>query len=182
MEQISILLTQKQAKYLYQSLTLTVFGLFFATSFLVVLLWELQQIRDQLTNWYLINVLILGLRLVFNRFYQRSSTDNNSQKWIYLYIFGACLNGTLLSLIIFLIPASQDIYYTYVLLLLGSISIASIASMGVIKIAFMTYITALSAPVIIFFITHINDPQSFHFYVYLFFFFPLVLLLVLIRA
>jgi len=170
MEQISILLTQKQAKYLYQSLTLTVFGLFFATSFLVVLLWELQQIRDQLTNWYLINVLILGLRLVFNRFYQRSSTDNNSQKWIYLYIFGACLNGTLLSLIIFLIPASQDIYYTYVLLLLGSISIASIASMGVIKIAFMTYITALSAPVIIFFITHINDPQSFHFYVYLFIF------------
>ncbi len=166
MEKTSTLLASKQANYLYQSLNLTVVSLFVAISMVLYLFWELEQPHQQLIHWYIINLFILFLRIIFSVFYRRSA-NNNPQVWIYLFIFGACLNGTLISLIIFLIPANQDYYYTYALLLIGTMAIASIATLGSIKIAFFTYIISLLMPLAIFFLTHINEVQSFHFYSYI---------------
>ncbi|MCW8930075.1 MAG: EAL domain-containing protein [Gammaproteobacteria bacterium] len=167
MKQTSNLLAKKQAQYLYQSLNLTVISLFFAISMFFYLFWELQQIQDQLINWYLANLFILALRIGVAGFYQRSSDKSNPQKWIYLFIFGSCLNGTLISFIIFLAPDNLDYYYTYVLLLVGTMAIASIATLGIVKKAFFAYIASLLVPLAIFFLTHSNELQSFHFYGYL---------------
>ncbi len=160
------LLFKKQTKYLYQSINLTVVSLFLAISIILTVFWNLQPIREQMINWYVINLLILALRLILAYFYQRSAAENSSQKWIYLFIFGACLSGTLISLIIFLIPDSQD-NYTYVLLLLGIMIVASIASLGVIKRAFFFYLASLSIVLVIFFLSHTGEFQSFHFYAYI---------------
>jgi diguanylate cyclase (GGDEF)-like protein len=136
-------------------------------SMLFYLFWDLLQIREQLVNWYLANIFFLLMRLCLAFFYRRSSASaKDPQKWIYLFIFGACLNGTLISFIIFLVPENLEYYYTYVLLLLGTMTIASIASLGVIKHAFFTYLTSLIIPIAVFFLTHINELQSFHFYGY----------------
>lgn len=165
MESTSILLIKKQTKYLYQSINLTVVSLFLAISMILYVFWEFQENREQLIHWYIINLLILALRLLLSHFYQRSAAANSSHKWIYLFVFGACLNGTIISLVLFLVPDSQD-YYTYVLLLLGSMMIASVASLGVIKRAFFTYLGSLSVALVIFFLSHTSEFQSFHFYAY----------------
>ncbi len=167
MEYSSELLAKKQTQYLYQSTNLSVMSLFFAISMILYLFWDLLQIREQLIHWYITNLFILSLRVVLSTFYQRSKATHNPQTWSYLFIFGACLNGTLISLIIFLAPENQNYYYTYVLLLLGTMSIASIASLGIFKRAFITYLASLALPLIIFFLTHSNELHSFHFYAYL---------------
>lgn len=167
MEKTSTLLAKKQANYLYQSLSLTVISLFLAISLMLYLFWDLKEIHQQLINWYLTNLFILSLRIVLSVFYRRSSSDDNPHIWIYLFTFGASLNGTLISLLIFLIPANQDYYYTYALLFIGTIAIASIASLGSSKQAIFTFIAALLIPLAIFFLTHISEVQSVHFYSYL---------------
>ncbi len=167
MEVTSELLTRKQTQYLYQSIHLTVISLFFATSLILYLFWDLLQLREQLINWYITNLFVLSLRLIISLFYRHSKSSKHPQVWSYLYIFGACLSGTIISLIIFLVPENQNHYYTYVLLLLGTMAIASIASLGILKKGFFTYIVSLSVPLIIFSLTHSNELQSFHFYGYL---------------
>lgn len=167
MKPTSYLVAKKQVNYLYQSVNLTVLSLFLAISMVLYLFWEVQPLQNQLLGWYFTNVAILGLRLLLNYFFQRSPPQDNPQKWTYLFIFGACLSGTIISLIIFLVPDSPEYYYTYVLLLLGTMVVASIASLGILKAAFFTYLASLSVPLIIFFITHTYELQSFHFYAYI---------------
>jgi len=167
MQPTSNLLIQKQADYLYQYLQLSVVSIFMAISMILYLFWDLQEIQDQLVNWYITNLVILSLRLGLWFFYQRRKTNNNPLFWVYLSIFGASLNGTLISLVIFLVPEGLDYYYTYVLLLLGTMGIASIASLGVIKRAYFTYLASMALPLTTFYMTHLNEVQSFHFYGYL---------------
>ncbi len=167
MKSTSFLLAKKQVDYLYQSVNLTVLSLFLAISMVLYVFWEVQPLQEQLLGWYFTNVAILTLRLLLNFFYQRSPVHDSPQKWAYLFIFGACLSGTIISLIIFLVPDSPEYYYTYVLLLLGTLVVASTASLGVLMSAFFIYLASLSAPLVFFFLTHTYELQSFHFYAYL---------------
>ena len=143
------LLLKKQAKYLYHSLTLAVLSIFFAVSLALYLFWSLTEIREQLIHWYISCLFILTLRIILFNVYQRSSTKSDPLLWIYLFVFGACLNGIVLSLLIFLVPFDQPLHYTYVLFIISTISIASITSLGIIKQAFFTYLTSLSIPLIV---------------------------------
>ena len=161
------LLLKKQAKYLYHSLTLAVLSIFFAVSLALYLFWSLTEIREQLIHWYISCLFILTLRIILFNVYQRSSTKSDPLLWIYLFVFGACLNGIVLSLLIFLVPFDQPLHYTYVLFIISTISIASITSLGIIKQAFFTYLTSLSIPLIIFFFQHFGKLESFHLFTYL---------------
>ncbi|MDX2504776.1 MAG: EAL domain-containing protein [Gammaproteobacteria bacterium] len=172
MEQKSYLLAQKQVCYLYQYLNLTVLSIFIAISLILYVFWDLTQIREPLLNWYFINVFILLARVILNVFYQRTTVKQGSEidkpfQWIHLFIFSACLNGSISALLIFIVPDTLDYYYTYVLLLLSSMIIASIASLGVIRQAFFTYLAAMSIPIVVFYLTHLSQTQSFHLYAYL---------------
>lgn len=163
----STLLAKKQAHYLYQSLNLTVVSLFLAVSMVLYLLWDLPNTREMALYWYIANLLVLALRMLIGRFYWSSSAKDNPYKWIILFAVAVCLNGTILSLIIFIVPSDHSFYYTYILLLLGTIAIASIASLGIIKRVFFTYLGFLATPLMIFFITNNNELHTFHIYGYL---------------
>ncbi|MCU7967963.1 MAG: hypothetical protein KZQ74_12350 [gamma proteobacterium symbiont of Bathyaustriella thionipta] len=132
------LLLKKQVKYLYRSIGLTVLSYFFAISFILYLFWPLAETREQLIHWYISCLFILTLRIILFNFYLHASPKSDPQLWIYLFIFGASLNGIVLSLLIFLVPTDQILFYTYVVLLIGTISVASITSLGIIKQAFFT--------------------------------------------
>lgn len=158
----SHLLLRKQAKYLYHSLSLSVASIFFAISLVLYLFWPLIEIREELLHWFISCLFILSLRIILFIFYQRSLPEHDPLLWIYLFVFGASLNGIVLSLLIFLVPLDQALHFTYVLLLIGTISVASVSSIGIIKQAFFTYLSSLSLPIIIFFFQHLGELHSFH--------------------
>ncbi|MCU7800044.1 MAG: hypothetical protein KZQ70_07840 [gamma proteobacterium symbiont of Lucinoma myriamae] len=160
------LLLKKQVRYLYRSLTLTVASVFVAVTLMLYLFWSLAEIREQLIHWYISCLFILSLRIILFNVYLRSSANSNLQLWLYLFVFGASLNGIVLSLLIFLVPLDQALYYTYVLLLIGTLSVASISSLGIIKQAFFTYLASLSLPLIGFFFLHFDEIQSVHLVTY----------------
>jgi diguanylate cyclase (GGDEF)-like protein len=163
----STLLAKKQARYLYQSLNLAVVSLFLAVSMVLYLLWDLPNTREMALYWYIANLLVLALRMLIGRFYWSSSTKDNPYKWIILFATAVCLNGTVLSLVIFIVPSEHSFYYTYILLLLGTIAIASIASLGIIKRVFFPYLGFLAAPLMVFFINNNNELHAFHVYGYI---------------
>ncbi|NOQ80874.1 MAG: EAL domain-containing protein [Gammaproteobacteria bacterium] len=160
------LLLKKQVKYLYRSLTLVVASVFVAVTLILYFFWSLAEIREQLIHWYISCLFILSLRIVLFNFYLHSSANSDPQLWLYLFVFGACLNGIVLSLLIFLVPLDQTLHFTYVLLLIGTLSVASVSSLGIIKQAFFTYLASLSLPLIGFFFLHFGEVQSVHLVTY----------------
>ncbi len=165
MAKTSVLLAQKQVTYLYQSMTLSVTNIFLAISLVLYLLWDLQSIRELLIYWYVAGLFILSLRVILYVLYKHSLITQPGQ-WISLFITGSCLSGAASALIIFIIPEHLEYYYSYVLLFLGTMLIASVASLGVSKQAFLAYLLTLSTILGIFFLRHNYDFLSFHFYAY----------------
>ncbi|MCK5666262.1 MAG: hypothetical protein KAI17_22380, partial [Thiotrichaceae bacterium] len=161
------LLQKKQAQYLYQSLGISVLSIFFAVSLSLYIFWSLAEVKEQLLHWYFICLFTLSLRLLTLIFYNSAPADSKPQLWIYLFMIGACLNAAILSLFIFLIPLNQAHYYTYTLLLISTVSVASITSLGIHKQVFFSYLASLSIPICIFFFIHSGDIQSIYLLIYL---------------
>lgn len=167
METNSFLLVKKQTDYLYQYLNLTVFSLFVAISLSLFVFWDLKQINDKVLLWYLINVIILVFRLLSKVLYLRVKNIKQPIMWSYLFILGSCLSGSVIALLVFLVPPGESLYYIYVLLLISVMLIASITSLGVIRRAFFTYMATLTIPLAVFYLSHGTQLHSFYLYGYL---------------
>ena len=162
MESTSFLLEKKQTDYLFQYLNITVISLFLAISLTLFIFTNYLAVNDQIVSWFSINLIILLLRVLSHVFYRRAKTINQPLNWAYLFILGSCLNGAVISLIIFLIPPDAVLLHNYVLLLLSVILIASITSLGIIRRAFFTYMITISIPLVIFYASESQNISSYH--------------------
>ncbi len=160
------LLIKKQADYLFQYLNPSVLSIFIAISLYMFLLWDFTAIRESLLKWYFINLFILSVRSITNVLYQGKLIRLQPLSWIYLYILGACLNGILITLLIFIIPEQNTLYFTYIFLLLGLMLVAAITTLGVMLQAYFAYLTTIAIPVIIFYINFFNEQYLNHLYGY----------------
>ena len=161
------LLIKKQADYLFQYLNPSVLSIFFAISLYMFMLWEFTAIRESLLKWYFINLFILSLRSITNVLYQGKLIRLQPLSWIYLYILGACLNGILITLLIFIIPEQNTLYFTYIFLLLSLMLVAAITTLGVMLQAYFTYLTTIAVPVTIFYISFFNEQYLSHLFGYI---------------
>jgi len=161
MESISELLAKKQVDYLYQSLNLLLIGFFIALSLVLYLAWDLTEINNKIIIWYFCNLFILSLRWISNVFYQRIKPVNNPLRWMNLFLLGACLNGIVIALLIFIIPADHHIYAS---MLIAIILIAAITTLGAFRWAYFTYLITVSIPVITFYFAQLPDLQPLYLY------------------
>ena len=161
------LLIKKQADYLFQYLNPSVLSIFLAVSLYLFLLWDFTASREALLKWYFINLFILSLRSVINVLYHGKLIRLQPLNWIYLYTLGACLNSTLITLLIFFIPEHNTLYFTYIFLLLGLMLVAAITTLGVMLRAYFAYLTTIAVPVIIFYISFFNEQYLNHLYGYI---------------
>lgn len=167
MPQTKQLLTRKQADYLYQSLNFSVISIFLANSVFIFLLWDFTEIHESLLKWYFVNLFILSLRSISNMLYRNSRARLQPLTWIYLFILGACLSGIVTAMLIFIIPAQNILYFTYILLILGLMVIASITTLGVMRQAYFAYLATMAIPVIIFYLTFYNEKLLIHLFGYI---------------
>jgi diguanylate cyclase (GGDEF)-like protein len=169
MEQTHSELNLKKNQYLFQHLNLTIVSLWFAITISLLFFWDFETTRSAIIQWYILNLVILILRGLTNFYYNRRKAEVEKKPllWSSIYIAGACLNAILIACLAFLLPEQNFIYFSYLLLLIGLMSIAAITSIGTFRLGFFIYLSTLSLPIIIFYSTNAYPMDDYHIYGYI---------------
>ncbi len=126
-------LSIQQAKLLYQQSWLSLSGMYACCLLFATIFWDISD-KTTLQTWVALITVFVIFRYILTSYYlqKENPTDEQARRWMVIFCFMTAITGCLWGAgAILFYPASEPAFYTFLLLVLGGLTVASMATYAI---------------------------------------------------